>query len=148
MLAKVCKVLASDPANELFFRPEGIIQAVTFHVFDVGKELRTYCLLSSGSNRFLYLDAIQFNSLPGLQRLLPDGNFSNMQVKVLLGVPSDFVESVDTSTVENVFPYGKVSVDVVVGGLLCHSGIVIAEHKDGPEDDRAIVVVASVEVYC
>lgn len=93
-------------------------------------------------------DAIGFNSLPGLQKLLPGQDFRNMQVRVLLGVPSEFKEAIDASQVQKVFPYGSVSVAVVVGGLLARSGIVIPEHNDASDDDRAIVVVASVEIYC
>lgn len=94
------------------------------------------------------LDAIEFNSLPGLGRLLPNGDFSKMTVYVRLGVPAPFVKRVDVQRVRDQFPYGKIIVDVVAGGLTCGSGVVLPEQGDAKGDDTALIVVAAVSVYC
>ena len=96
----------------------------------------------------LILDAIQFNSLPGLSRMLPDGDLSQMTVNVVLGVPEKYLQAVDEEQVKKVFPYGTVSVNRVIGGLSCRSGVVLSAHGDAKNDDTAIVIVAAVEVYC
>lgn len=93
-------------------------------------------------------DAIGFNSLPVLERLLPGGDLSLMTVHVKLGVPKDFVNAVDEERVRQQFPYGKVVVETVVGGLCCGNGIVLPEQGDAAGDDRAVVVVAAVTVIC
>lgn len=93
-------------------------------------------------------DAIEFNSLPGLSRLLPDGDFSRMTVHVKLGVPTPFGKDIDEDRVRDQFPYGKVIVEIVDGGLCSGSGVVLSEHGDAKGDDRAIVVVAAVSVFC
>lgn len=91
-------------------------------------------------------DAIEFNSLPALARLLPDGDFSRMKVHVQLGVPPPFHLSLDEERIMQQFPYGSVHVHVEQGGLCCSSGVVLPEQGDAPQDDRAIVVVAAVSV--
>jgi uncharacterized protein (TIGR02058 family) len=91
--------------------------------------------------------AVEFNSLPSLRRLLPDGDLSKMRVHVVLGVPEPFMKGIDLEQVKTVFPYGTVTTEIVVGGLCAKSGIVLAEQDDAEDDDRAVVVVASVEVY-
>jgi uncharacterized protein (TIGR02058 family) len=91
--------------------------------------------------------AVEFNSLPSLRRLLPNGDLSQMRVHVVLGVPEQFMTDVDVALVRAVFPYGTVTTEIVLGGLCTKSGIVLADQDDPEGDDRAIVVVASVEVY-
>lgn len=93
-------------------------------------------------------DAIAFNSLPGLARLLPGGDFGKLQVRVTLGVPGEFMDSIDTAKVKEQFPYGSVSVSVVQGGLCIGSGVVLSEQGDMPGDDRIVVINAAVEVLC
>lgn len=65
-----------------------------------------------------------------------------------LGVPRPYGQSVDIDRVIDQFPYGKVAVEVVDGGLCCSSGVELPEHGDATGDDRAIVVVAAVQVIC
>lgn len=95
----------------------------------------------------LFLDAIEFNSLPALSTLLPSGNLSAMQVHVELGLPDEFHDDVDLTQVRRVFPYGTVSVTLQQGGLACSTGINLPEHGDSELDDRAIVAVAAVSVH-
>jgi uncharacterized protein (TIGR02058 family) len=88
-------------------------------------------------------NAIQHNSMPGLRELLPGQDLRNMRVNVKLGVPADS-EKIDTEKVKSVFPYGKVSIDVVPGGLLCSSGVVLPDKGD--RNDLVYIVNAAVEV--
>lgn len=93
-------------------------------------------------------NAVEFNSLPVLERLCPNGDLSEMLVFVKLGVPESFAEDVDVEAVKNVFPYGKKEIKVVAGGLVANSGIYLPEQDDKNGDVRALVVVAAVEVHC
>ncbi|MGZ4032812.1 MAG: Lin0512 family protein [Tumebacillaceae bacterium] len=88
-------------------------------------------------------DAIQTNSMPGLRAILPGNDINNMKVRVKLGVPVP-AEQVDLEKVKATFPYGQVSVEVVSGGLICSSGVVLPDKGDA--NDEVIVVNAAVEV--
>lgn len=55
----------------------------------------------------------QFNSLPAMGRLIP-GGYEAMRLHVLIGVPAPYLDTVDTSAIAAVFPYGLVSAQ---GGL-------------------------------
>lgn len=88
-------------------------------------------------------NAIRGNALPGLKRLLPDGDLAHMRVHVTLGLPRD-LEALDEAAVRAVFPYGQVSVTVVPGGLAAHSHSVLADKGD--RNDLIYAVVAAVEV--
>jgi len=88
-------------------------------------------------------DAIQTNSMPGLRSILPEGDIANMKVRVKLGVPVA-PELVDIEKVKKTFPYGQVSIEVVPGGLICSSGVVLPDKGD--VNDEVIVVNAAVEV--
>lgn len=79
--------------------------------------------------------------------MLPNADLSKMRVEVKLGVPHEFIGSVDVERVKQQFPYGTVNVVIEVGGLACSSGIILPEQGDAPEDDRAIAVVAAVSVF-
>lgn len=92
-------------------------------------------------------DAIEFNSLPALSQLLPNGDLSAMNVHVALGVPSEFQNDVNAEVIKKQFPYGTVTVSIEQGGLCCSSGIILAEHGDSSDDDRAVIVVAAVSVF-
>lgn len=94
----------------------------------------------------LWVDAIDFNSLPGLRKLLPDGDLNKMLVRATLGIPSEYTESLDKTQVIPVFPYGTVEVVVKEGGLLGRAGIVLPERGDPDGVDTIIVVIACVEV--
>jgi len=88
-------------------------------------------------------NAIHHNSMPGIRSVLPGGSLDNMKVHVRLAVPADR-DKLDLETVRAELPYGDVSFDVVDGGMLTSSGIVLPDKDDA--NDLAYVVVASVEV--
>ncbi|MFE1629027.1 Lin0512 family protein [Brevibacillus reuszeri] len=88
-------------------------------------------------------NAIHHNSMPGLRSVLPDNDIHNMKVNVRLAVPTD-KDKLDLETVRAELPYGSVTFDVINGGMLTSSGVVIAEKED--KNDLAYVVIASVEV--
>lgn len=88
-------------------------------------------------------DAIQENSMPGLRSILPDNDLKNMKVRVKLGVPVA-AELVDVEQVKKSFPYGQVSVEIVPGGLICSSGVVLPDKGD--KNDEVLIVNAAVEV--
>lgn len=88
-------------------------------------------------------NAIHHNSMPGLRSVLPDNNIHNMKVHVRLAVPAD-KDLLDLAVVRDELPYGEVTFEVIDGGMLTSSGVVIAEKED--KNDLAYVVIASVEV--
>ncbi|WP_100398903.1 Lin0512 family protein [Bacillus sp. FJAT-44742] len=88
-------------------------------------------------------NAIHYNSMPGMRSVLPDKNINNMKVHVKLAVPCD-KEKLDYDKVKATLPYGKVSVEVMDGGMLTTSGIVLEDKGD--RNDLMYIVVASVEV--
>jgi len=88
-------------------------------------------------------NAIHFNSMPGIKSVLPGNSLDNMVVNVKLAVPCD-KEKLDIDSVKEAIPFGKVSVEVMDGGMLTTSGIVIEEKGD--VNDKMYIVVASVEV--
>lgn len=88
-------------------------------------------------------NAIHFNSMPGLRHVLPDNDFNNMRVNVKLAVPAE-KENLDIAAVKAVIPFGEVTVEVMDGGMLTTSGVVLEEKGD--KNDLMYIVVASVEV--
>ncbi len=88
-------------------------------------------------------NAIHHNSMPGLRSVLPDNDINNMKVNVRLAVPAD-KEKLDLDAVKRELPYGQVSFEVIEGGMLTSSGVVLADKED--KNDLAYVVIASVEV--
>lgn len=88
-------------------------------------------------------NAIHHNSMPGLRSVLPDNDIHNMRVNVRLAVPAD-KEKLDLETVRAELPYGEVTFEVVDGGMLTSSGVVLPDKED--RNDLAYVVIASVEV--
>ena len=95
-----------------------------------------------------YKDAISFNSLPAIADLIP-GGYGGMKLHVLVAAPIDEYP-VDVDEVKKVFPYGKVHVELVQGGMVASSGIAIEAMGDGFEEGKAnddfIVVNAAVSV--
>lgn len=87
-------------------------------------------------------NAIERNSMPGM-RALVGGDTSNMKVHVRLAVPADR-DKLDLEAVRAVFPYGQVTFDVVDGGMLTPSGILLADKDD--TQDMIYIVNAAVEV--
>ena len=87
-------------------------------------------------------NAIHRNSMPGIRTVLPEGKLENMQVRVRLAVPCD-EDKLDLEAVRAELPYGQVMIEVVPGGMLTSSGIVLEDKDD--VNDLIYVVVASVE---
>lgn len=88
-------------------------------------------------------NAIHYNSMPGIRTVLPGNSLDNMVVNVKLAVPCD-KEKLDIDAVKGALPFGKISVEVMDGGMLTTSGIVLEEKGD--QNDLMYIVVASVEV--
>lgn len=88
-------------------------------------------------------NAIHHNSMPGIVSVLPGGDLTAMKVRVRLAVPAD-KDKLQLDEVRKELPYGEVSFDVVDGGMLTTSGIVLTDKED--MNDLAYVVIASVEV--
>jgi len=88
-------------------------------------------------------NAIHHNSMPGIRSVLPENSLQNMKVNVKLAVPCD-QEKLDMEQVKHELPYGQVSFEIVPGGMLTSSGIVLEDKED--KNDLAYVVIASVEV--
>jgi uncharacterized protein (TIGR02058 family) len=88
-------------------------------------------------------NAIHYNSMPGIRSVLPGNSLDNMKVNVKLAVPCD-KEKLDFDAVKEALPYGQVTVEVMDGGMLTTSGIVLEEKGD--KNDLMYIVIASVEV--
>ena len=88
-------------------------------------------------------DAIHRNALPGMRDLLPGRDLKNMRVHVTLAVPADR-DRLDAEAVRKVFPYGRVDIDVVDGGLAARSYSVLPEQGD--RNDVIYVVNAAIAV--
>ncbi|WP_226038493.1 Lin0512 family protein [Aquibacillus saliphilus] len=88
-------------------------------------------------------DAISSNSLPGIEKALPEDSVDNMEVVVRLAVPLDR-DQIDTEEVRKVIPYGSVKVDVTDGGMATSSGIIMQNEND--ENDLMYIVNAAVEI--
>ncbi|GEM02561.1 conserved hypothetical protein [Halolactibacillus halophilus] len=89
------------------------------------------------------VNAIHYNSMPGIKDFLPEQSLHNMKVNVVLGVPTD-VNEVDIDRIKAEIPYGTVTVDVVPGGLKTTSGIYLEEQQDN--NDLMYIVNAAVQV--
>lgn len=88
-------------------------------------------------------NAIHHNSMPGLRSVLPEHSLHNMKVNVRLAVPAD-KEQLDLAAVRAELPYGQVTFEVIDGGMLTTSGVVLPDKGD--QNDLAYVVIAAVEV--
>jgi uncharacterized protein (TIGR02058 family) len=84
-------------------------------------------------------EAIGRTSLPGLRALIPGGDRADMRVEATVAVPGH--ESVDRDAVAAEFPYGRVTVVPVAGGLRTPNGT-----GAGPGEDHLICCVAVVRV--
>lgn len=89
------------------------------------------------------MDAIHANSMPGMKKILPDGDLNKMKVHVKLGIPLDF-EKLDHKRIKQLIPYGTVTVEALQGGLATTSGILLEDQKD--KNDLMYIVNAVVEV--
>ena len=88
-------------------------------------------------------NAIEFNSLPRIGKLVP-GGYEGMKLHVQLGVPHPYTAEVDLDQVKAVFPYGAVQIDIEPGGLRADSGIALEAMGDKNQD--MIIAVACVTV--
>lgn len=91
-------------------------------------------------------DAISSNSIPAFRRgSIPGVSFEQMKLRIKLGVPHSLQQSLDIERVKTVFPYGKIQdVEVVDGGLICSSGVLVEEMGD--KTDECFIVNAAVYV--
>ncbi|MFS0752429.1 Lin0512 family protein [Oceanobacillus sp. 1P07AA] len=88
-------------------------------------------------------NAIWANSMPGIEKSLPNQRLENMKVVVRLAVPLDR-DNLDISKIKETIPYGTVEVDVTDGGMATSSGIILEDKHD--ENDLMYIVNAAVEV--
>ncbi|MFD1040365.1 Lin0512 family protein [Virgibacillus byunsanensis] len=88
-------------------------------------------------------NSIWYNSMPGIEKVLPDQQIENMKVNVRVAVPLDR-EKLDTEEVRKAIPYGSVNVEVTEGGMATSSGIILKDKDD--ENDLMYIVNAAVEV--
>ncbi|KAL3799874.1 hypothetical protein ACHAW5_004386 [Stephanodiscus triporus] len=89
-------------------------------------------------------NAIEFNSIPSIGRLIPDKGYDALKLDVLLAVPPKYREGLDLTEVARVFPYGDVRFELQDGGMVAPSGIAI--EKLGDANDDMVVVCACVTV--
>ena len=90
-------------------------------------------------------NAIEFNSIPSIQRLVPDG-YDGLKLWVVLAVPPAYQSSLDLTQVAQVFPYGQTKFELQDGGMVAPSGIAIESLGD-TNDDMVVVCVAVVVGY-
>lgn len=88
-------------------------------------------------------NAIHTNSMPGIRSVLPEQSLDNMKITVKLAVPCD-LDKLDHDEVKKAIPYGEVTVEVIEGGMLTSSGIVLEEKED--KNDLMYIVNAAIEV--
>lgn len=88
-------------------------------------------------------DAIHYNSLPGIRKIIPGGDINNMRVHVKLALPTD-LDKLDEEKIKKLLPYGQVTVEVMQGGMATTSGIFLEEQDD--KNDLMYIVNASIEV--
>ncbi|WP_181350698.1 Lin0512 family protein [Thalassobacillus sp. CUG 92003] len=88
-------------------------------------------------------NAIHTNSMPGIEKSLPERSLDNMKVNVKLAIPA-YLESLKEKEIEAVIPYGTVNVEVMDGGMATTSGIKMQDQDD--VNDKMYIVNASVEV--
>ncbi|CAA7028717.1 unnamed protein product [Microthlaspi erraticum] len=90
-------------------------------------------------------NAISSNSIPAFRRgSIPGVSFGEMKLQIKLGVPRSLHQQLDLDKVKSIFPYGEIlNVEVVDGGLICSSGVLVEEMGDTNED----CYIVNVAVY-
>lgn len=89
------------------------------------------------------MDAIHYNSMPGMKKILPDSDLNNMKVNVKLAIPKD-IDDLNEDKIKELIPYGTVTVEPMTGGMATTSGIELEEQHD--KNDLMYIVIAVVEV--
>eukprot|EP00546_Thalassionema_frauenfeldii_P002544 CAMPEP_0178938164 /NCGR_PEP_ID=MMETSP0786-20121207/26179_1 /TAXON_ID=186022 /ORGANISM="Thalassionema frauenfeldii, Strain CCMP 1798" /LENGTH=133 /DNA_ID=CAMNT_0020616853 /DNA_START=292 /DNA_END=693 /DNA_ORIENTATION=- len=90
-------------------------------------------------------NAIEFNSIPSIRRLVP-GGYDELKLDVLLAVPPKYRDTLDLTRVQEVFPYGSIRFQIQDGGMIAPSGIAIESLGDKKGSDDMVVVCAAVTV--
>lgn len=88
-------------------------------------------------------NAIEFNSIPSINRLVP-GGYDKLKLDIILAIPPKYQEGLDLEAVANVFPYGETKFTIQDGGMVAPSGIAI--DSLGDKNDDMVVVCCSVTV--
>lgn len=88
-------------------------------------------------------NAIYHNSMPGLRSVLPENRLDNMKVNIKLALPCD-KEKLDEEKVKAVLPFGQKTVEIVDGGMVTTSGVILKEKGD--KNDLMYIVNAAIEV--
>jgi uncharacterized protein (TIGR02058 family) len=88
-------------------------------------------------------NAIEFNSIPSIKRLVP-GGYDNLKLDVILAIPPKYQKGLDRDAVAAVFPYGETKFTIQDGGMIAPSGIAI--ESLGDTNDDMIVVCCAVTV--
>jgi uncharacterized protein (TIGR02058 family) len=88
-------------------------------------------------------NAIHTNSMPGIRSVLPEQSLDNMKINVKLALPCD-LDKIDYEEVKKAIPYGEVNIEVMEGGMLTTSGIVLEDKQD--KNDLMYIVNAAIEV--
>lgn len=88
-------------------------------------------------------NAIHTNSMPGIRTVLPEQSLENMKINVKLALPCDH-DKLDHEEVRNAIPYGDVQIEVMDGGMLTSSGILLEDKQD--KNDLMYIVNAAIEV--
>ena len=74
-------------------------------------------------------NAIEFNSIPSIGKLVP-GGYNGLLLHVLLAVPPAYQHELDLDAIRQVFPYGTVQFTIQNGGMVASSGIAIQSLGD------------------
>lgn len=88
-------------------------------------------------------NAIHYNSMPGINNMLPDGDANNMEVNIKIAIPQD-IDQLEQEKIKNLIPYGHVTVEVITGGMATTNGIFLEDQQD--KNDMMYIVNAAVEV--
>ena len=89
------------------------------------------------------MDAIHYNSMPGIRNILPGKDLNNMKVTIKLAIPEN-LDALNHDEIKALIPYGNVKIEVMKGGMATTSGIFLEDQND--KNDLMYIVNASVEV--
>src|SRR5699024_10508851 len=89
------------------------------------------------------MDAMHYNSMPGIRSILQEGDINTIKVNVKLAIPKD-LEKLQQEIIKALIPYVEVTVEVMEGGMATTSGIFLEDQKD--KNDLMYIVNTAVEV--